>query len=118
VEVLAEHQRRLAAYAERNVAVVAGEAGAAPTRLFLIRRGCLVHALPLTPPPAEPELRAALVDAYAAARQAGAVERDEVDDMVILDAWLRRHRANLREVPVDPADPPASLAALAAALAA
>ncbi len=118
VEVLAEHQRRLAAYAERNVAVVAGPAGAAPTRLFLIRRGCLVQALPLSPTLPDGELRAALVDAYAAGGQAGAVERDEVDDMVILDAWLRRHRANLREVPVDPADPPAALPALSAALAA
>jgi hypothetical protein len=44
------------------------------------------------------------------------VSRAELDDVLILDAWLRRHRDDVREVAVSKDDPLAAAPALRAAL--
>jgi excinuclease UvrABC nuclease subunit len=115
VEALALQQRRLAAYADRNLALlVAPESGSAP-RLYLIRRGCLAHASTLTTPIDQAKLSARLREVFGNASAAGMVSRDEVDEMVILDAWLRKHQASVREVPIPPTDPVTALPSLVAA---
>jgi DNA polymerase III subunit epsilon len=118
VEELAQQQRRLAACADRNAAVLVGPAGGPATRLYLIRHGSLAQAVTLAPPVDGAELGHLLRGAYASGSAPASVSRDEVDEMVILDAWLRKHRATVREVPISPADPVASLPSLLAAVSA
>jgi hypothetical protein len=44
------------------------------------------------------------------------VSKDELDDLLILDAWLRRHHAEVCEVPVDPSAPQEAVPKLRAAI--
>jgi len=45
------------------------------------------------------------------------VSKDELDDLLIMDAWLRREHADVVEVPVDVSAPEAAAPALRAAIA-
>lgn len=104
VELLAAHQQRLSAFAERNLVVVAPYPGTTTVRLFLVRAGRLVQGLSVETPVSPAQLQQLVREVYGAPSASGTTSRDEVDEMVILDAWLRRHRdATIREVPV-PAD--------------
>jgi hypothetical protein len=44
------------------------------------------------------------------------VSKDELDDLLILDAWLRRHHTEVVEVPVDISVPEAAAPALRVAI--
>lgn len=115
VEILAVYQQRLSAFAERNVVVVAPYPGTRTVRLFFVRGGRLVHGVSVETPAGPAELGPLVHDVYGAATEGGTVSRDEVDEMVILDAWLRRHRdVTIHEVPVSAADPSAVLPQLVA----
>jgi hypothetical protein len=44
------------------------------------------------------------------------VTKDELDDLLILDSWLRNHREAVAEVPVDVEDPASAALALREAM--
>lgn len=116
LEALVRAQRKLNAVSERNLVVVAPAAQPDQGRLFVVKDGRLVRevSVPLRARPAA--LRGVLKSAFQQSAE-GPVSRDEVDDMFILDSWLRTHESEAHEVSVCPSDPEAALPALREALA-
>ncbi|GAC1313466.1 MAG: DEDD exonuclease domain-containing protein [Chloroflexota bacterium] len=100
----AEHvvsvQRRLTAFTDRNVILMSPDRTGARMRLLLVRAGRLVEdvSLPLRATPSH--LRFVLRRVYGAGSSTPQVSRDELDDVLILDGWLRRQHDNVHEVPV------------------
>ena len=108
-------QQRLAAFADRNVVVVVPDGRPKTARLLLVRAGRLVEevALPVRATPSH--LRHVLRRVYGRPTPTQ-VSRDELDDVLILDAWVRRHRETAREVPVALDAPDAAVAPLREAM--
>ncbi len=115
LEHLLGDRRRLEAVARRNLVVVAPSKEPRCRELFFIRAGRLVDQRRLELPARSDRLRRALRVCFPSASSGqavsppGPIEREVVDEMRQLDGWLRRERAVLRTVPVDPADPEAAL---------
>jgi hypothetical protein len=73
-------------------------------RLLLIRAGRLVDEVSLQVDATPSHVRHLLRRTFSRP-MAAQVSRDELDDLLIVDAWLRRHADVLREVGVPPAAP-------------
>jgi excinuclease ABC subunit C len=100
-------QRRLDAVAERNLAIVAPSTRAGQHELFLVRAGQLVRQLTLGRAVRRPTILRALASSFSSFPPS--VTREKVDEMHLLDAWLRRHRERAAVVEVDPVDPTRSV---------
>lgn len=109
-------QQRVTEFTGRNVVLVAADRQPERMRLLLIRGGRLVEEVSLPSRATPSHLRHLLRRIYATGWSPH-VSRDELDDLSILDAWLRRHRGEFVEVPVSPERPEAAAADLRAALA-
>ena len=107
-------QRRLEAVAERNLAIVAPSARPGAGELFLIHGGRLAHQLTVVGAVRRAALARALERTFAA--RPAPVTRASVDEMHLLDGWLRRHTERLAIVQVNPAEPRGALDAIVAAL--
>jgi DNA polymerase-3 subunit epsilon len=108
-------QQRLAAFSERNIVLVSPDRQPERARVLLIRAGRLAEevSLPLTATPSH--LRHLLRRVFTRPT-AAQVSRDELDDLLILDAWMRRHADTTTEVVVSPEAPEAAAPAVRAAL--
>ncbi len=108
-------QQRLAAFADRNVVLVTPDRQPDRVRLLLVRAGRLIEQVSLPARATPSHLRYLLRRAYGGA-SSPQVSRDELDDLLILDAWLRRHREDMREVGVPIDAPDTAAGALRAAM--
>jgi excinuclease ABC subunit C len=104
-------QQRLSGFSERNVVLVTRDREPHRARLLFLRAGRLADevSLPLRATPSH--LRYLLRRVYTAVTPP-VISRDELDDVLILDAWLRRHAERVQQVTVDPTAPDVSAAAL------
>jgi DNA polymerase-3 subunit epsilon len=108
-------QQRLAAFSERNVVLVSPDRQPDRARLLLVRGGRLVEEVSLALNATPSHLRYLLRRVYRAP-MAAQVSRDELDDLLIVDAWARRNRDSTHEIPIAPDDPDAAAGALRQAL--
>jgi excinuclease UvrABC nuclease subunit len=108
-------QQRLASFADRNTVLVTPDRQPDRVRLLLVRAGRLVEDVSVQSTATPSHLRHLLRRVYAG-ESTGHVSRDELDDLLILDAYLRRHAETLQSVPVNPADPQAAAVPLRAAV--
>jgi DNA polymerase-3 subunit epsilon len=108
-------QRRLSAFGDRNVVVVTADREPDRRRLLMVRAGRLVEELSLSVSATPSHLRHVLRRVFGTAA-AGHVSRDELDDVLILDAWLRRHSGEVTEVAVQRDAPESAAPALRVAL--
>jgi excinuclease UvrABC nuclease subunit len=99
VEQVIGVQQRLAAFADRNVVLVTPDRQADRVRLLLVRAGRLAEDVSLPVRATPSHLRHLMRRVYGGTSNPH-VGRDELDDLLILDAWLRRHRDEVREVAV------------------
>lgn len=109
-QIVGVHQR-LVAFAERNVVLVSADRDADRARLLLVRAGRLAQEVSLPGRATLAQARHLLRRAYAVASPQQ-VSRDELDDLLILDAWLRRHAEDVRQVSVPLDEPGAAAEAL------
>jgi DNA polymerase-3 subunit epsilon len=111
VEQVVAVQSRLREFADRNVVLVTPDRQPDRVRLLLIRGGRLVEevSLPMRATPSHVRFLLRRVYGTASSPQ---VSRDELDDLLIMDAWLRRHRDEVHEVTVPIEDPQQAAAAL------
>jgi DNA polymerase-3 subunit epsilon len=116
VEQVVGVQQRLAAFADRNVVLVTPDRQADRVRLLLVRAGRLAEDVSLPQRATPSHLRHLLRRVYGG-RSDPQVSRAELDDLLILDAWLKRHHDNVREVAVPMANPESAMQALRDALA-
>jgi excinuclease UvrABC nuclease subunit len=94
-------QQRLTAFADRHVVVVTPDRQPDRVRLLLVRAGRLADEVSVPVDATRSHLRQ-IVRRVFSHGGAGPVGRDELDDLLILDAWLRKHRDEVVEVPVHP----------------
>jgi DNA polymerase III subunit epsilon len=116
VEQLVGVQQRLIAFADRNLVVVTRDRQPGRVRLLLVRGGRLADEVSLPVRATPSHLRHLLRRVYRGPVRPQ-VTRDELDDLLILDAWLRKHGDEIVEIPVDPGTPEAAVTALRAAFA-
>jgi DNA polymerase-3 subunit epsilon len=116
VEQIVGTQRRLTAFADRNVVLVTADRQPDRKRLLLVRAGRLAEEVSLPTRATPSHLRYLLRRIYAASAAQAHVSKDELDDLLILDAWLRRHADEVVEVPVQLAAPEAAAPALREAM--
>ena len=116
LERLVGRQRRLQAVAGRNLVVVAPSTQSDSRELFIIRAGRLVEQRRIRLPARAERLERLLRGAFGAPQPDGPISREVVDEMLQLESWLRRERAVLRCLPVDPSAPEVALPALLASL--
>jgi DNA polymerase-3 subunit epsilon len=116
VEQVIGVQQRLAAFAERNVVLVTPDRQADRVRLLLVRAGRLAEDVSVPVRATPSHLRHLVRRVYGGSSNAQ-VSRDELDDLLILDAWLRRHRDEIREVAIPVGDPLAAVPELRTAMA-
>jgi DNA polymerase-3 subunit epsilon len=119
LEQVVSVQQRLAAFADRNVVVVVPDRSPEAVRLLLVRAGRLVDQVSVPVKARPSHLRRVLTRAYGGEElqpRAAQVSRDELDDLLILDSWLRRNADTAREVPVSPEAPAAAAPRLQAAI--
>ena len=109
-------QQRLSAFADRNLVLVSADPASDRVRLLLVRGGRLAEEVSLPARPTPSHLRHLLRRVFGSPVRPQ-VNKDELDDLLILDAWLRRHQADIVEVLVDPREPEAAATALRAAIA-
>jgi excinuclease UvrABC nuclease subunit len=115
LEQVVSLQQRLASFSDRNVVVVVPDTRPGAVRLLLVRAGRLVEQVSLPARATPSHLRQVLKRTYSKTRETQ-VSRDELDDLLILDSWLRRHHDSAREVPVSLEAPTEAAARLQAAL--
>jgi DNA polymerase-3 subunit epsilon len=108
-------QQRLSAFSDRNVVLVSPDRQPGRVRLLLIRAGRLVDEVSLAASATPSHLRSVLRRAYSRP-MAAQVTRDELDDLLILDSWIRRNTSETYDVSVDPAVPENAAEALRAAI--
>ncbi len=115
VEQIVGVQQRLSAFADRNLVLVTSDRQPDRVRLLMVRGGRLVDevSLPLRATPSH--LRHLLTRTYSQERLPH-VSKDELDDLLILDSWLRNHREHVQEVSVDVEAPADSAPALRQAM--
>jgi DNA polymerase-3 subunit epsilon len=111
--VIAEHAR-LQAFADRDVALVELEANGA-ARLLLVKAGRMVSDTTAPPTVLADSLEARLMETYGDQLRP-AVLPEQVDDVLIVDSWLRRRRDAATELPVDRGRLGETAAAIRAAL--
>jgi DNA polymerase III subunit epsilon len=110
-------QQRLTAFADRNVVLVTADRDVGRVRLLLIRAGRLAEEVSLPVNATPSHLRFLLRRVYEYATPCAAqVSRDELDDVLIIDAWLKRHQDAVREVAVPIDDPQSAAPSLRAAI--
>ena len=109
-------QQRLSAFADRNLVLVSPDRQPDRVRVLLVRAGRLAEEVSLPARPTPSHLRYILKRVYLA-NVGNQVTKDELDDLLIVDAWLRRHRTDVQEVLVDPAAPHAAAPAFGEAIA-
>lgn len=109
-------QQRLAAFADRNLVLVSADPESDRVRLLLVRRGRLAEEVSVQARATPSHLRFLLRRVFTAAVEAQ-VNKDELDDLLILDAWLRRHSGEVVEVAVDPKAPEGAALGLRQAIA-
>jgi DNA polymerase-3 subunit epsilon len=109
-------QQRLSAFADRNLVLVSADRQGDRVRLLLVRGGRLADDVSLPARPTPSHLRYLLRRVFGPASR-GPLSKDELDDVLILDAWLRRHQGEVVEVAVDPASPELAAPALREAVA-
>jgi DNA polymerase III subunit epsilon len=108
-------QQRLTTFSERNLVLVTPDRQPGRARLLLIRTGCVAEDVSLPVRATPSHVRFLLRRVYTAPR-APQVSRDELDDVLILDAWLRKHQARTTEIAVDIARPEDAASALREAI--
>jgi DNA polymerase-3 subunit epsilon len=112
VEQVIGVQQRLAAFADRNVVLVTADRRQADrVRLLLVRAGRLAEDVSLPVRATPSHLRYLLRRIYGGTSNPQ-VSRAELDDLLILDAWLKRHHDDVREVSVPIANPESAMQAL------
>jgi len=104
-------QRRLESVAERNLTIVAPSLRPRACEAFFIRAGLLVGQATISTATRPTTVARELALAFAGAAPA-TFTREKVDEMHLLDTWLRRHTERLVLVPVDPEAPSAAADAL------
>jgi len=115
VEQIVGVQQRLVGFAERNLVLVSADRQPDRARLLLVRAGRLADEVSLPVRATPSHLRHLLLRTYAAPGRSH-VSKDELDDLLILDAWLRRQHAGVVEVAVDVQAPAEAAPALRAAM--
>jgi excinuclease ABC subunit C len=115
VEHVVSVQRRLSGFCDRNVVLVTPDGQPDRVRLLLVRAGRLVEEVSLPRRATPSHLRYLLRRVYGTTSQSP-VSRAELDDLLILDAWLRRHGGEVREIAIAIDDPQSAAEALGAAL--
>ncbi len=115
LEYLLGAQRSLQAVQVRNLVVVAPALATGSREVLFIRTGRLAYQITERGRPDPATYAAALRAVYLSPDPGRPVTHDEVDEMHLLDSWLRRKGRALHQVPVDPSDPTAALARLLAA---
>jgi DNA polymerase III subunit epsilon len=115
VEQIVGVQQRLTAFADRNLVLVSADRAPDRRRLLLIRGGRLAEEVSLPVRATPSHLRHVLRRVYGGPVRPH-VSKDELDDLLILDAWLRRHHDEVIEIPVQVETPDATAPALRAAL--
>jgi DNA polymerase III subunit epsilon len=108
-------QQRLSAFADRNLVLVSPDCQPDRVRLLLVRGGLLADEVSLPSRPTPSHLRHLLRRVYSGAVGTH-VTKDQLDDLLILDAWLRRRRDDTLEVAVDPEAPEEAAPALREAI--
>ncbi len=117
VEQVIGVQQRLAAFADRNVVLVTNDRRQPErVRLLLVRAGRLAEDVSLPVRATPSHLRHVLRRVYGSTSNPH-VSRAELDDLLILDAWLKRHHDDVREVAIPIANPESAVQALRDALA-
>jgi excinuclease ABC subunit C len=116
VEQIVGVQQRLSAFADRNVVLVTPDRQSDRVRLLLIRAGRLLDEVSVPVRATPSHLRHLLVRSFRG-EATGHISRDELDDLLILDSWLRNHRDEVVEVAVDVAVPGAAATAVREAMA-
>jgi excinuclease UvrABC nuclease subunit len=115
VEQIVGVQQRLAAFADRNLVLVSADTRSDRVRLLLVRAGLLCEEVSVPARPTPSHVRHLLKRVFGAPARVQ-VDKDQLDDVLILDAWLRRHQADVVEVAVDPAEPDAAAPVLREAI--
>ena len=115
VEQIVGVQQRLSSFAERNVVLVTTHRQPDRRRLLMVRGGRMVDEVSLQVTATPSHLRYLLRRTFGGP-VGGHVTKDELDDLIILDAWLRRHHAEVIEVPVSVESPELAAPALRDAL--
>jgi DNA polymerase-3 subunit epsilon len=115
VEQIVGVQQRLTSFADRNLVLVSGDRQPDRARLLLVRAGRLAEDVSLPVRATPSHLRHVLLRAFAGPTRTH-VSKDELDDLLIMDAWLRRNHADVVEVGVDAANPEEAVAALREAI--
>jgi DNA polymerase-3 subunit epsilon len=115
VEQLIGVQQRLAAFADRNLVLVAADRQPDRVRLLLVRAGRLEEEVSLPRNATPSHLRHVLRRIFAGPTRSH-VTKDELDDLLILDAWLRKHQDEVTEVSIDVRTPEAAAPALREAI--
>jgi excinuclease ABC subunit C len=112
-------EARLRSVADRNLAIVAPSVEPGARELFCIRRGQVVSQTRVTRLTRPATIERVLAAAYAEQppdAEAVPIAREKVDEMHLLDDWLRRNDGRLTVVPVDPSTPAAAADAIVAAV--
>jgi DNA polymerase-3 subunit epsilon len=112
-------EARLKSVADRNLAIVAPSVEPAARELFCIRRGQVVRQTRVTRQTRLTTIVRALEESFAEPAPdavASPIAREKVDEMHLLDDWLRRNDGRLTVVPIDPSAPAASADAIQAAV--
>jgi DNA polymerase-3 subunit epsilon len=115
VEQVVGVQQRLNTFEGRNVVLVSPDRQSDRVRLLLVRAGRLAEEVSLPVHATPSHLRHVLLRTYSGPVRSH-VSKDELDDLLILDAWLRRHQAEVVEVAVDVGAPEQAAPALRAAI--
>jgi DNA polymerase-3 subunit epsilon len=115
VEQVVGVQQRLLAFADRNLVLVTPDKQADRVRLLLVCAGRLADEVSL-PVRATPSHLRHLLRRVFGGEIRGQVTKDELDDLLIVDCWLRRQHDDVVEVPVDVASPEAAADALREAI--
>jgi DNA polymerase-3 subunit epsilon len=115
VERVVGVQQRLTGFADRNMVLVSGDRQPDRARLLLVRAGRLAEDVSLPVRATPSHLRHVLLRVFAGPTRTH-VSKDELDDLLIVDAWLRRNHADVVEVGVDAAKPEDAAAALREAI--
>jgi excinuclease UvrABC nuclease subunit len=106
-------QRRLATFSERNSVLVTADRQRDRARLLFIRAGRLIDEVSVSIRATPSHLRL-LLRRTVTQPTSTQLARDELDDVLILDAWLRRQQAH--ELPVGLEAPEAAVSALRKAM--
>jgi DNA polymerase-3 subunit epsilon len=115
VEQIVGVQQRLTGFTDRNLVLVSADRQLDRVRLLLVRAGRLADEVSLPTRATPSHLRHLLLRTYAGPTRT-LVSKDELDDLLIMDAWLRRNHTDVIEVAVDTRAPAQAGPALRAAI--